>query len=77
MNGMIDYIFNSLKTSDKAIANINKTLSVQNRLNNAVTIFVIATLVNVAVIKNRIREQDEQINKLTKEIEELKPEKGE
>lgn len=77
MNGMIDYIFSSLKTSERAITNINRTLFAQNKLNNVVTVFAIVTLVNIAVMKKRIREQDEKINKLTKENEELNPEKGE
>jgi len=74
---MLDYIFNNLKTTEKSLRQVNKTLTVQRDLNRLFTVAAVASLVRFAAIKNYIRKQDKEIKELRKEIEELKNEKGE
>lgn len=70
MEKMVSYIFGNIETHDRAIVAIAKTLKNQARLNKTVALFAVATGACLYLI-------DKRIEKLTKEIEELKEAKGE
>ena len=72
MDEMLGYIFGNLKNSESAIRNVNRTLSVQNRINRKFTSFSLVAALGFAVVTMVINEQSRQINKLTKEIEQMK-----
>ena len=76
MNGMIDYIFGSLHTSQKALRAVSKTLRSQHKFNKATAVALTALTVHVAVVNATLRYQDKEIKKLRTEIEELKGAKG-
>lgn len=70
MNEMIGYIFGSLRNSEAAIKQINKTLRCQTQFNSKVSIFAMCTTACLVM-------QYRKIETLRKEIEELKSVKGE
>ena len=70
MSTMLSYIFNSLANADADLRKINKALRTQSALNG-----IFAGVIYFAV--NQLKQQQEEIKKLTEEVEELKKEKGE
>lgn len=70
MDEMLNYICSRLRVVDIDFRSINKALKTQAALN---AIFAGVVWVTVANMK----QQQEEIRKLTKEVEELKKEKGE
>ena len=72
MDEMIGYIFGNLKISESAIRKITQTLKYQSRINRNVACFTVMTAIGFAVVNKTIKEQHEQIKKLSKEIERMK-----
>lgn len=77
MNNMIGYIFGSLHSSEKAISGIIKCLKSQSRVNKAFVLCSVIGAVNIVVLVDKCEQQQKAIEKLAKEIEELKEAKGE
>lgn len=73
----LNYIFGRLHTTEEVIVRIGKSLKIQNKINKRFATLALLTSVNVALIAAHIREQDKKIDRLSKEIEELKEKKGE
>ena len=72
MNEMLNYVFNSMKTSERALAKLEKTLRKQARSNRRLKLIAI-TGVAYAIWAERVRrEQQVQIERLSDEVEELK-----
>lgn len=68
MNGMFNYIFDSMKNADMAIRNISKTLNRQKKFNHNVVVLAIATTVYIAVTESRISDLTKKIEKAEKEL---------
>lgn len=66
MNGMFNYIFDSMKNADMAIRNIGKTLKRQKKFNRNVVVLAIATTVYIAVTESRINDLTKKIEKIEK-----------
>lgn len=75
MPEMISYIFGSLRNSEEAIKNINKTLKAQNKINKTVVAFSLATVTYMVIADIQYREQQAKIDALTKEVKALKRDK--
>ena len=76
MNGMIDYIFGSLHTSQKALCAVRKTLRSQRKFNKAAVVALTALTVHAMTVNVALRYQEKEIKKLRTEIEELKGAEG-
>lgn len=76
MNEMLCYIFSNLKSSEYALKGIGKILSSQAKFNKAVTLFAIVATLNVVVTEAELKRQKRKIDKMSKEIEELRHVKG-
>ena len=77
MNEMIGYIFGSLDKSEKAIGVIAKALKKQSTHNKWVTAFAILVAAESYITTKLLKQHQEQIEALSRELEELKNEKGE
>lgn len=66
MNGMFNYIFDSMKNADIAIKNIGKTLKRQKKFNRNVVVLAIATTVYIAATESRIKDLTKKIEKIEK-----------
>jgi len=77
MDRIFGYIFGSLKESEIAVKRVNKTLASHHSILRRTVIFSWMTVISMAMMAKHICDQDETINKLNKDIEELKKEKGE
>lgn len=75
MNEMFNYIFGSLNASERAMKRINRTLQSQNSINARTTLLFISTACCILAMSAQIKEQREEIEKLSDEVKELK--KGE
>lgn len=71
------YIFSSLRSSEKAVQNIQRVLKHQNRFNRNVT--VLAWAMAAYVVTNEIdrKKQNKKIEELSNEIKELRRPEGE
>ncbi len=70
--GVMDYIFGSIEASERSIQNINHTLVKQRNFNRQLTLLVYMGVISALLSEVNRREQEKKINKLCKEIEELK-----
>ena len=77
MNEMLNYIFSSLRDSEKTIGVIQKTLRRQIRFDRKVTFFALAMTAYVVISEIDRREQSEKIAKLEKDVKRLKRDEGE
>lgn len=77
MDKMIGYIFSSLRKTDVALCDIHKAIKAQKSINIRLGWGVLLTTLGLYSMAKRIDEQNKTINKLNKDIEELKSEKGE
>ncbi len=77
MNEIMNYIFGSLRNSEKALAIVQKRLRSQMRFNKNVEIFAFLMTIHAFLITKESMEQKERIRKMEKAIEELKCNKGE
>lgn len=77
MNEMMNYIFASIGSSEKAIKSISKALCRQTQINKRMSLFMMATATYMILAELDRREQKQMIRKLSKEIEELKGSEGE
>lgn len=77
MEKMISYIFGNIELHDKAIGNIVKNLNAQAGFNKSVKTLAVVSTAWMVLASVRIRENQEKIERLTKEVEELKATKGE
>lgn len=71
MDEMLGYIFGSMKSSEKNIKAINKTLKTQRRFNGGMIFALVGTAVCISTVRDRVKEQNEKIKKLEKRIDEL------
>lgn len=74
---MMDYILSNLSYTDMALKSINKVLRSQQKINHHISAFMIITSVYVCFDTIQRLEQYKKIEKLSKEIEELKQSEGE
>lgn len=77
MNEIMNYIFGSLRDSEKALVAIQRQLKSQARVNKSIEFFAIIMLLNIVVSTKVEKEQTKRIRKLEETIEELKCNKGE
>lgn len=77
MENTFNYIFGNLMVNNNAIKQIAKCLKTQSRFNMCMVTFTVFATLGAMSLNAQINEQEEKINKLTKEIEELKETKGE
>lgn len=81
MEKMIGYIFGSLKHTDDAIQEINKSLRRQNGVNRRLGILTLATVAYLYVAEKRHKEEKEEfehmIDKLNEDVRRLNTAKGE
>lgn len=77
MNGMFNYIFDSMKNADMAIKNISKVLKRQKKFNRNMVILAMVTTVYIAANESRIKDLTKQVEKLEKVEKETKDAKGE
>lgn len=77
MEKMISYVFGSMEIHERAIGGIVDTLKKQEAFNKRVALFAMATTACVLVMDIQRKENTKKIEKLTKEVEELKTVKGE
>ena len=72
MNEMLNYVFNSMKTSERALAKLEKTLRKQARSNRRLKLIAITGVAYALWAETVRREQQEEIERLSGEVEELK-----
>lgn len=72
MNDMVKYIFGSLQNSEMAISKINHALIKQAKINRRMSMALGITVGYMIALDISITNQNKQIEKLNKEIEELK-----
>ena len=72
MNEMLNYVFNSMKTSERALAKLEKTLRKQARSNRLLKLIAITGVAYAIWAESVRREQQVQIERLSDEVEELK-----
>lgn len=77
MEKMISYIFGNIELHDKAIGSIAKTLRAQANFNKSVKTLTVVSTAWMVLAAVRIKDQQQKIEELTKEVEELKATKGE
>lgn len=77
MNEMMNYIFNNMADTEKALKRINKILRNQSKLNKDAALFYIAVTTYAVLAERDHRRQEKEIRRLSKEIEELKRSEGE
>lgn len=71
MNEMLNYIFGSMRASEKTIKTINKTLKHQRRFNSGMIFAVAGTAACISAVKSRVEKLNDKIKKLEKRIDEL------
>lgn len=76
MDEMIRYIFGSLRSSEKALEIVAKTLRKQRSFNKSVTVFTVAATTAILIQEHEIRYLNDQIKALKKEMKELQPTEG-
>ena len=76
MNNMINYIFETLSSNQRDIYKLNKSLGKQIKFNKTVNFymctFLIVSELKINACNKRIKDQEKEINKMKKELEELK-----
>ncbi len=72
MNEMLNYVFNTMKTSEAALAKLEKTVRKQVRSNRRLKFIAITGVAYVIWAETVRREQQEEIERLSCEVEELK-----
>lgn len=72
MNEMLNYVFNSMKTSERALAKLEKTLRKQARSNRRLKLIAITGVAYAIWAESVRREQQVRIERLSDEVEELK-----
>lgn len=72
MNEMLNYVFNSMKTSERALVKLEKTLRKQVRSNRRLKLIAITGVAYAIWAESVRREQQVQIERLSDEVEELK-----
>lgn len=77
MNEMIGYIFGSLDKTERAIGVLAKAMKKQASHNKWVAAFAILVAADSYITTKMLKQHQEQIEALSKELEELKNEKGE
>lgn len=77
MPEMINYIFNKLGQSDKAVLAIRDRFKKQTKFNKAMVFTNLALTIYIMLEESHNKEQDQKIKDLQKEIKELKKAKGE
>lgn len=72
MNEMLNYVFNSMKTSERTLAKLEKSLRKQARSNRRLKLIAITGVAYAIWAESVRREQQVQIEHLSDEVEELK-----
>lgn len=72
MNEMLNYVFNTMKTSEAALAKLEKTVRKQVRSNRRLKLIAVTGVAYAIWAEAIRREQQEEINRLSCEVEELK-----
>ena len=77
MEELLNHIFGSLNSSEKAIKRLRAAEAKQNSINNSIVAFLFVTAFYVVVTDHKNRIRDKKIAALNAEIEELKHTGGE
>lgn len=72
MNEMLNYVFNSMKTTERALAKLEKTMRKQVKANRRLKLIAITGVAYALWAETVRREQQEEIERLSGEVEELK-----
>ena len=72
MNEMLNYVFKSMKTTERALAKLEKTMRMQVRSNRRLKLIAITGVAYALWAETVRREQQEEIERLSGEVEELK-----
>lgn len=72
MSEIMKYICRNMQITEERLNAIVRSLRAQHRFDNAVTLFMIVSVINVATCTIEQRTQAERIKKLEREIEKLK-----
>ena len=72
MNEMLNYVFKSMKTTERALAKLEKTMRRQVRSNRRLKLIAITGVAYAIWAESVRREQQVQIEHLSDEVEELK-----
>ena len=72
MNEMLNYVFKSMKTTERALAKLEKTMRRQVRSNRRLKLIAITGVAYAIWAESVRREQQVQIERLSDEVEELK-----
>ncbi len=72
MNEMLNYVFNTMKTSEAALAKLEKTMRKQVRSNRRLKLIAITGVAYAIWAETIRREQQEEIERLSCEVDELK-----
>lgn len=72
MKEFVSYMCSGLESHGNAIKSLQKGLKAEKRMDNLLVIAVAVCAVNIVVLKDRLDDQEEKINKLRKEVRELK-----
>lgn len=76
MAEMLSYIFGSLQASEDAVRVAKRELRRQRKFNKTVAVFALVSTAYAITMELCVLEQDKKIEKLSKEIKELKHVKG-
>lgn len=68
----MNYIFESLYASEKAIKCISKNLKYQRVFNSQLIVFAGVTVAYMALTNKSMKDQNKKIDELTKELDKLK-----
>lgn len=74
MDEMLNYIFSSMRSSEKMLRGVRKVLVEQRSFNRNVILYAVITTAYILANESKRLEQDKKIAKLSKEVEELKGE---
>lgn len=72
MDEMLNYIFNSMKTSERTLAKLEKTVCKQARSNRRLKLIAVTGIAYTIWAETIRREQEEEIKRLSSKVEELK-----
>ena len=72
MNEMLNYVFNETATTERALAKLEKTMRRQVRSNRRLKLIAITGVAYALWAETVRREQQEEIERLSGEVEELK-----
>lgn len=77
MNEVMNYIFGSMKNTEVALRSVGKTLNEQAKINKSIVIFSVVTAAAIHQLQKKVARLDDEVKRLSNEIEEMKQTEGE